>query len=90
MEKRIGAALIVVDDRRAVEQLNIIISKHSNIILGRQGLPLADRSIRVISLVLEGTTDEIGAFTGPVGRLKGVTIKSIVLPATSTSNRSNF
>lgn len=90
MEKRIGAALIVVDDRTAVEQLNIIISKHSNIILGRQGLPLTDRSISVISLVLEGSTDEIGAFTGPVGRLKGVTIKSILLPATSTSNSSNL
>lgn len=86
MEKRIGAALIVVDDRRAVEQLNATISKHSHIILGRQGLPLIDRSISVISLVLEGTTDEIGAFTGPVGRMKGVSIKSILLPAQPKDN----
>ncbi len=91
MEKRIGAALIVVENRSAVELLNSLISKHSHIILGRQGLPLADRAISVISLVLEGTTDDIGAFTGPVGRLPGVTIKSILLPATPNSNpnRSN-
>ncbi|WP_320053432.1 TM1266 family iron-only hydrogenase system putative regulator [uncultured Acetobacteroides sp.] len=86
MEKRIGAALIVVEDRGAVEQLNAIISKHSHIILGRQGLPLSGRSISVISLVLEGTTDEIGAFTGPVGRLPGVTIKSILVPSLPKSS----
>lgn len=86
MEKRIGAALIVVEDRSVVDQLNAIISKHSHIILGRQGLPLSDRSISVISLVLEGTTDEIGAFTGPVGRLQGVTIKSILVPSLPKSS----
>lgn len=80
MEKRIGAALIVVEDKSVVEPLNQLISKNSHLILGRQGLPLIDRSISVISLVLEGTTDEIGAFTGPVGRLKGVTVKSILVP----------
>ncbi|WP_047449712.1 TM1266 family iron-only hydrogenase system putative regulator [Alistipes sp. ZOR0009] len=80
MEKRIGAALIVVEDKSVVEPLNQLISKNSHLILGRQGLPLSDRSISVISLVLEGTTDEIGAFTGPVGRLKGVTVKSILVP----------
>jgi putative iron-only hydrogenase system regulator len=88
MEKRIGAALIVVEDRRVVDQLNAIISKHSHIILGRQGLPLSDRSISVISLVLEGTTDEIGAFTGPVGRLQGVTIKSILVPSLPNQART--
>lgn len=80
MEKRIGAALIVVEDKSVVEPLNQLISKNSHLILGRQGLPLMDRSISVISLVLEGTTDEIGAFTGPIGRLKGVTVKSILVP----------
>ena len=80
MEKRIGAALIVVEDKSVVEPLNQLISKNSHLILGRQGLPLSGRSISVISLVLEGTTDEIGAFTGPVGRLKGVTVKSILVP----------
>lgn len=80
MEKRIGAALIVVENKQSVEMLNQLISKHSHLILGRQGLPLNDRSISVISLVLEGTTDEIGAFTGPVGRLKGIRVKSILVP----------
>jgi metal-responsive CopG/Arc/MetJ family transcriptional regulator len=33
----------------------------------------------VISLVLEGTTDEIGSLTGQIGRINGVQTKSVLL-----------
>ena len=78
MEKRIGAALILVEDKEYVEQLNQIISSHAHIILGRQGLPVREKNISIISLVLEGTTDQIGALTGQLGRLKGIQVKSVL------------
>jgi len=37
-----------------------------------------DRKINLISLVLEGSTDEIGALTGQIGRLRGMEIKSVL------------
>ncbi len=78
MEKRIGTALIRIFDRQNVEKLNSILSKHSTLIIGRQGLPRTDGS-SLISLVLEGSTDEIGSLTGQIGRLKGIQIKSVLL-----------
>lgn len=78
MEKRIGTALIKVENRENVPQLNEIISKHSQIIIGRQGLPLSKEQ-SVISLVLEGTTDQIGSLTGQLGRIKGIQVKSVLL-----------
>ncbi|HPX07124.1 MAG: hypothetical protein JW783_12680 [Bacteroidales bacterium] len=78
MEKRVGTALILVESKENVQQLNDIISKHSLIIIGRQGLPRSNGQ-SVISLVLEGTTDEIGSLTGQMGRLKGIQVKSVVL-----------
>jgi len=78
MEKRIGSALIMIEDSSVVPALNEILTRHGNIIIGRQGIPLRDRQISIISLVLEGTTDEIGALTGQVGRLKGVQVKSVL------------
>ncbi len=78
MEKRIGSAIIMVEDLRMAEELNRILSRHSSVIIARQGIPLRDKQISVISLVLEGTTDEIGALTGQVGRLKDVQIKSVL------------
>jgi len=78
MEKRIGAAIIQIESFENVQLMNDIISKHSHIIIGRQGLPRSNR-LSIISLVLEGTTDEIGSLTGQLGRLKGIQIKSVLL-----------
>jgi len=78
MEKRIGSALIMVEELAVIEVLNKILSKHNDIIIGRQGIPLRERNLSIISIVLEGTTDEIGALTGQVGRLRGVQIKSVL------------
>ncbi len=78
MEKRIGSAIILVHTRERVQELNEIISKHSSIIIGRQGLPRSSGE-SIISLVLEGTTDQIGSLTGQLGRLSGIQIKSVLL-----------
>jgi len=78
MEKRVGTALIQVENRENVQFLNEIISNHSQIIIGRQGLPRSNGQ-SVISLVLEGTTDQIGSLTGQLGRIKGIQVKSVLL-----------
>ena len=83
MEKRIGSALILIESTDVVQQMNEIAFKHSNIIIGRQGLPQGNGQ-NIISLVLEGTTDEIGSLTGQLGRLKGIQVKSVLL-----KNRNN-
>lgn len=78
MEKRVGTALIQVENRENVQFLNEVISNHSQIIIGRQGLPRSNGQ-SVISLVLEGTTDQIGSLTGQLGRIKGIQVKSVLL-----------
>jgi putative iron-only hydrogenase system regulator len=78
MEKRIGTVLIRINSRENIQILNEIISDHSDIIIGRQGLP-RDNCIGIISLVFEGTTDQIGSLSGRLGRLKGIQVKSVLL-----------
>lgn len=80
MEKRIGSALILLEDSTDVARLNEVLSRHAHIIISRQGIPLRDKGISLISLVLEGTTDEIGALTGQAGRLRNIRIKSLLIP----------
>lgn len=79
MEKRIGAALIMLENRESIGQLNQIISAHADIIVGRQGIPLSGRNVNIISLVLEGSSDQIGALTGPIGQLSGVQVKTLMM-----------
>jgi putative iron-only hydrogenase system regulator len=78
MEKRVGTVIIQVENRENVQLLNDIISRHSSIIIGRQGLPRSN-GLGLISLVLEGSTDQIGSLTGQLGRLKGIEVKSVLL-----------
>ena len=78
MEKRIGTALILIEDLEKVASINNILSNHNEIIIGRQGIPMRDRGVSLISLVLDGTTDEIGSLTGQIGRINGVQVKSML------------
>ncbi len=59
-------------------RVNTLLSEYSEIILGRQGIPIRDHGINIISLVIEGDTDRINALTGKIGKLEGVEVKSIL------------
>lgn len=78
MEKRIGAAIILVDNKEHVDSMNKILGMHSSIVIARQGIPLRDKGVSVISLILEGTTDQINSLTGKIGRVKGIQVKSVL------------
>ena len=77
MEKRIGTAIIYVENREAAPQLNEVLSRHAEIIICRQGFPRKREGI--ISVIFEGTTDEIGSLTGQLGRIEGIEVKSVLL-----------
>lgn len=75
--KRIGVIGIVIDSPDIVaDKVNYYLGQYSSMIVGRMGIPYKKRNISVISLIVEGTTDEIGALTGKIGRLEGVIVKS--------------
>lgn len=77
MERRIGVVGIVVENRKEVsDKLNQILSEYGDIIVGRMGIPYKERGLCVISLIVDGTTDQIGALTGKLGALSGVKVKS--------------
>lgn len=78
MEKRVGTALIQIENRDTVPLLNDVITNHAHIIIGRLGLPRSN-GLNLIALVLEGTTDQIGSLTGQLGRLSGIQVKSVLL-----------
>ena len=78
MEKRIGVIAILITDPSAVPRLNDLLHEYGELILGRQGLPLRDKGVNVISLIVEGSTDDIGALTGKAGKLHGVRVKSVL------------
>jgi len=77
MLKRIGVVGIVINEPQAIaDKVNLIISHYSHLIMGRMGIPKSAEQIGVIALIVEGTTDDIGALTGKLGNLPGIIVKS--------------
>ena len=89
MEKRIGIVAILADNREAIPEMNQIASEFHEIIRARQGLPFSDKNIHIISLIVEGSTDQIGALTGKLGRLPGLKVKSMLTKYRENDNDSD-
>ena len=74
-EERLGVVGIVIEDGKRASDVNHILSQYGEIIIGRMGVPRIlhkERGVSVISLIVHGTNDEIGAMTGRLGNLNGV------------------
>jgi len=78
MEKRLGVVAILLTKTDPIRVLNSLLSDFADMILARQGLPLRHKGVHVISLVVEGSTDRIGALTGKLGQLDGCRVKSVL------------
>jgi putative iron-only hydrogenase system regulator len=80
MDKRIGVIAILVEGRGpSVVRVNELLSEYGHIIIGRLGIPYREKGVSVISITVEGTTDEVGALSGKLGMVSGVKTKSLLL-----------
>lgn len=78
-DSRIGVVGILVQHSPSAHDINEVLSEYRDIIVGRIGVPYRERGISVISLIIDGSTDEVGAMTGKLGRLQGVKVKTALL-----------
>jgi putative iron-only hydrogenase system regulator len=77
MKNRFGTISIFIEpDKSSVAMINNLLTEHSDMILGRMGIPNPAKNINVICLIIYGDTDEIGSLTGKLGLLKGIQVKS--------------
>jgi putative iron-only hydrogenase system regulator len=72
----LGVVGIVIEDRHVVAKVNQILIEHAELIIGRMGLPHLARDVSVISLIVDGSTDQVGSLTGKLGNIPQVTVKS--------------
>ncbi|MGI6003910.1 MAG: TM1266 family iron-only hydrogenase system putative regulator [Christensenellales bacterium] len=79
--QRVGVVAVIVEKREeTAAKVNEILSLYAHIIVGRMGLPYKERGVSIISLIIDGTTDDIGAMCGKLGAIDGVTAKSVLKP----------
>lgn len=64
MDKRVGVVGIVIEEFESSSKVNDILHQFADIIVGRMGVPYREKEISVISIIVDGTSDEISAMTG--------------------------
>jgi len=78
-QRRLGVvAVILKAPDKAFNDFNNLLHQYASIIVGRMGIPYKERGISVVSIIVDGTNDEIGALTGKIGQLPNVSVKSVL------------
>ncbi len=76
-EHRLGVVAAFIENRlETAPAVNRVLSDYGHIIVGRMGVPYRERNLSVLSVIVDGSNDEIGAMTGKLGAIPGVSVKS--------------
>ena len=77
METRVAILAIILKNPDAVSRLNELLHQYGQYIIGRMGVPYRARGVNIISAVLDAPQDVISALSGRMGRLEGVSAKTL-------------
>lgn len=77
METRIALIGIIVENMDAVDRLNALLHEYGRYIIGRMGIPYRERKVNIISVAVDAPQDVINALTGRIGRLHGISAKTV-------------
>lgn len=87
MDNRIAIVGVVIEEKESVEKVNDVLHRFAERILGRMGLPFREKDVAVISLIVDGTNDQISAMTGALGRVQGISVKSMITKSVDKKSR---
>lgn len=76
-ETRVALTSVIIEEAESVIAVNEILHEYSAMIIGRMGIPYREKGISIISIALDAPQSEISAMTGKIGRLDGVSTKTV-------------
>ena len=83
VETRVAVIAIIVRQGTQVAALNELLHQYGRHIIGRMGVPYREKGVNIISVAMDAPGDVISALSGKLGRLEGVTAKTVYAPAGS-------
>lgn len=77
METRVAVIGIIVENPDSVDEVNALLHEFALCILGRMGIPYREKGINIISVAVDAPQDTISTLSGKIGRLSGITAKTV-------------
>lgn len=88
-ETRVAVLAVIVSEGSRVQELNELLHQYGEFIIGRMGVPYRKRGVNIISVALDAPADTISALSGKLGRLDGITAKTVYAPEKSIRKDKN-
>ena len=88
-EGRVAVIAILVREPDSVERLNGLLHEFGQYIIGRMGVPYPKRGVSIISVAVDAPQEVTSALSGKIGRLEGVSAKTVYAPAEKPADREN-
>ena len=80
METRVALLAVIEREGSSVAELNELLHQYGDHIIGRMGVPYRARGVNIISVAMDAPADVISALSGKLGRLPGITAKTVYAP----------
>ena len=77
-EKRLAVISIIAEKRDRSAEINSLLSAYGEHMVGRLGIPYREKSVYVLSVVIDAPAEVINTLTGKIGMLEGVTAKTLM------------
>ena len=87
METRVALVAIIVRENASVPALNELLHQYGSYMVGRMGVPYRSRGVNIISVAMDAPQDMINAMTGKIGRLAGISAKTVCSKRQKTYNK---
>ena len=80
METRVALVAVIVREDAPVAALNELLHQYGSSVVGRMGVPYRQRGVNIISVAMDAPQAVISALSGKLGKLPGVTAKTVYAP----------
>lgn len=81
MDTRVAIIAIIAQSSGSAQEINALLHDYADYIIGRMGLPYREKEMNIISVAIDAPQDKINTLAGKIGRIEGVTAKTLYSPA---------
>ena len=76
-ETRVAVISMIIDNEESAASINALLHDCREYIIGRMGIPYREKNVHIISVAIDAPQDVINALSGKIGRLAGITAKTV-------------
>lgn len=75
VDSKIAVITLIVSNVESAETINRVLHEYGGYVIGRMGLPYAQKNVNVICVAIDAPLEIINSISGKLGMIKNVTSK---------------